>query len=62
MYGSIRAVAVGDVGDKLVNDLTKKVESLKVGPGRDKKSEMGPLVTREHLEKVENLFRISSLV
>ncbi len=48
------AVAVGDVGDKLVNDLTKKVESLKVGPGMDKKSEMGPLVTREHLEKVKS--------
>ncbi len=46
------AVAVGNVGDKLVNNLAKKVESLKVGPGMDKKSEMGPLVTKEHLEKV----------
>ena len=42
------AVAVGNIGDKLVNNLTKKVESLKVGPGMDKKSEMGPLVTKEH--------------
>ncbi len=48
------AVAVGDIGDKLVNNLTKKVESLKVGPGMDKKSEMGPLVTKEHLEKVKS--------
>ena len=48
------AVAVGDIGDKLVNDLTKKVKSLKVGPGMDKKSEMGPLVTKEHLEKVKS--------
>ena len=46
------AVAVGDIGDKLVNSLAKKVEALKVGPGMDKKSEMGPLVTKEHLEKV----------
>ena len=46
------AVAVGNIGDKLVNSLTKKIESLKVGPGMDKKSEMGPLVTKEHLEKV----------
>jgi len=48
------AVAVGDIGERLVDDLVKKVESLKVGPGMDKKSEMGPLVTREHLEKVKN--------
>src|SRR6056300_941011 len=46
------AVAVGDIGDKLVSRLSKKVEALKVGPGMDKKSEMGPLVTKEHLEKV----------
>ena len=48
------AVAVGDIGDKLVNNLAKKVEALKIGPGLDKKSEMGPLVTKEHLEKVKN--------
>ena len=46
------AVAVGGIGDKLVSSLAKKVESLKVGPGMDKSSEMGPLVTKEHLEKV----------
>jgi len=46
------AVAVGNIGDKLVSKLSKKVESLKVGPGLDKNSEMGPLVTKEHLEKV----------
>jgi len=47
------AVAVGNIGDNLVNKLTKKVEALKVGPGMDKTSEMGPLVTKEHLEKVK---------
>ena len=47
------AVAVGDIGDKLVENLIKKVEALKVGPGMDKKSEMGPLVTKQHLEKVK---------
>ena len=46
------AVAVGSIGDKLVNQLKKKVEVLKVGPGMDKTSEMGPLVTKEHLERV----------
>ena len=47
------AVAVGKIGDSLVKNLAKKVESLKVGPGLDKKSEMGPLVTKQHLEKVK---------
>ena len=48
------AVAVGGIGDKLVDALAKKVEALKVGPGMDKQSEMGPLVTKEHLAKVKN--------
>tara|TARA_B100000029_G_scaffold257498_1_gene254253 strand:- start:2420 stop:3913 length:1494 start_codon:yes stop_codon:yes gene_type:complete len=47
------AVAVGKIGDNLVNKLKQKVQSLKVGPGLDKNSEMGPLVTKEHLEKVK---------
>jgi len=45
-------VAVGNIGDELVKRLSRKVEALKVGPGMDKGSEMGPLVTKEHLEKV----------
>ena len=48
------AVAVGDIGDELVSRLSKKAEALKVGPGMDKTSEMGPLVTKEHLEKVKS--------
>ncbi len=47
------AVAVGNIGNQLVSKLTKKVESLKVGPGLDKNSEMGPLITKQHLEKVK---------
>ena len=48
------AVAVGDIGDELVSRLAKKAEALKVGPGMDKTSEMGPLVTKEHLAKVKS--------
>ena len=48
------AVAVGDIGDRLVDKLSKKVEILKVGPGLDKSSEMGPLITKDHLEKVKS--------
>jgi len=47
------AVAVGDkVGDALVNALKPKIEQIKVGPGTDADSEMGPLVTRDHEQKV----------
>ena len=47
------AVAVGDIGDELVSRLVKKAEALKIGPGMDKSSEMGPLVTKQHLEKLK---------
>ncbi|MFC3627229.1 CoA-acylating methylmalonate-semialdehyde dehydrogenase [Vogesella amnigena] len=46
------AVAVGDVADKLVAKLSERLKTLKVGPGNDPKSEMGPLVTRAHFDKV----------
>ncbi len=46
------AVAVGDVGDRLIAKLAPRVASLKVGPGLDPTSEMGPLVTRQHRDKV----------
>ena len=46
------AVAVGDVADKLVASLSERLQTLKVGPGTDPKSEMGPLVTRAHFDKV----------
>ena len=46
-------VAVGDaVGDELIRRLEPRVRSLKVGNGNDPESEMGPLVSREHLSKV----------
>lgn len=48
------AVAVGDTGDKLIEKLAPKVRALKVGPGTDPDSEMGPLVTRQHLDKVRS--------
>jgi malonate-semialdehyde dehydrogenase (acetylating) / methylmalonate-semialdehyde dehydrogenase len=47
------AVAVGDVGDRLIERLVPRVRGLKVGPGTDPEAEMGPLVTRQHMEKVK---------
>lgn len=46
------AVAVGDVADALVAKLADKARALRVGPGDDATSEMGPLVTRAHCDKV----------
>ena len=46
------AVAVGNVADKLVDRLAPRIRALKVGPGTDTEAEMGPLVTRQHLDKV----------
>jgi malonate-semialdehyde dehydrogenase (acetylating) / methylmalonate-semialdehyde dehydrogenase len=46
-------VAVGDqVGDALIEKLTYRLKNLKVGPGFSSDAEMGPLVTRGHMEKV----------
>ncbi|MEQ5778133.1 CoA-acylating methylmalonate-semialdehyde dehydrogenase [Thalassospira sp. NFXS8] len=47
------AVPVTDaVADALVEKLVPKINALKIGPAADKSSDMGPLVTKQHLEKV----------
>ncbi|MDB5887448.1 MAG: mmsA [Rhodocyclales bacterium] len=46
------AVAVGEVADALVERLAARAAALRVGPGTDAQAEMGPLVTRAHLDKV----------
>jgi malonate-semialdehyde dehydrogenase (acetylating)/methylmalonate-semialdehyde dehydrogenase len=48
------AVAVGNIGDKLLEKLLPRVRALKVGPGTDREAEMGPLVTAEHKAKVNS--------
>jgi malonate-semialdehyde dehydrogenase (acetylating)/methylmalonate-semialdehyde dehydrogenase len=48
------AVAVGDVAGPLVDRLAPRVRALRIGPGTDASAEMGPLVTREHLERVRS--------
>src|SRR6187431_1894097 len=45
-------VAVGDAGDELVSAIKDRLPKVKVGDGFDPSSEMGPLVTREHRDKV----------
>ena len=47
------AVPVGEkTADALIERLAPKVRALKVGPASDRTSEMGPLVTAQHLAKV----------
>lgn len=45
-------VAVGGVGDVLVPAISARLDKVKVGAGVDPDSEMGPLITREHRDKV----------
>jgi malonate-semialdehyde dehydrogenase (acetylating)/methylmalonate-semialdehyde dehydrogenase len=45
-------VAVGDAAEPLVEAIKERLPKVKVGPGTDPDSEMGPLITREHRDKV----------
>ena len=45
-------VTVGDVADPLIKKITERLDRLKVGPGDDPASDFGPLITKEHLDRV----------
>jgi malonate-semialdehyde dehydrogenase (acetylating)/methylmalonate-semialdehyde dehydrogenase len=45
-------VAVGDVADPLVDAIKQRIPNVKVGDGMDDGSEMGPLISREHRDRV----------
>ena len=49
------AVAVGGAGDPLMDLLNRKAGEVVVGPGRDPKSEMGPVVTAAAKDRIESL-------
>jgi malonate-semialdehyde dehydrogenase (acetylating) / methylmalonate-semialdehyde dehydrogenase len=44
--------AVGDMGDDLFAKIADRLPNVRVGDGTDPESEMGPLITREHRDKV----------
>jgi len=48
------AVAVGNIADKLVENICNKAESLIVAPWKDSTSQMGPVISKEHKDKIEN--------
>jgi len=45
-------VAVGDVADPLVSAIKDRLPRIRVGPGTEAGAEMGPLITREHRDRV----------
>ena len=45
-------VAVGEIADPLVAAIAERMAKLVIGPGDDPASEMGPLITAEHRDKV----------
>ncbi|MEU2888896.1 CoA-acylating methylmalonate-semialdehyde dehydrogenase [Streptomyces albidoflavus] len=45
-------VAVGAIGDELVAKIKERAEKITIGPGHDPASEMGPLITAAHRDKV----------
>ncbi len=47
-----QVVAVGDAGDRLVAAIQERLPKIKVGDGMEPDVEMGPLVTREHRDRV----------
>jgi malonate-semialdehyde dehydrogenase (acetylating) / methylmalonate-semialdehyde dehydrogenase len=53
-------VAVGDVADRLVPAIVDRIGKVVVGPGDDPRSDMGPLVTREHRDRVAGYLDVAS--
>jgi malonate-semialdehyde dehydrogenase (acetylating)/methylmalonate-semialdehyde dehydrogenase len=48
-------IAVGDeTADQVVEGLARELRKMKVGPGKDNTNDMGPLITRQHLDKVKS--------
>ena len=45
-------VAVGEVAEPLVNAISDRIDNLKIGPGMQPDSEMGPLISEEHRSRV----------
>ncbi|HWJ43173.1 MAG TPA: CoA-acylating methylmalonate-semialdehyde dehydrogenase [Solirubrobacterales bacterium] len=46
------AVAVGDSGDPLVEEVARRAREIEVGPGLDPGSEMGPVVTPQARDRI----------
>jgi len=49
------AVTVGAAGDRVVEAVSSRAEAVRVGPGRDPSSEMGPVVTAQARDRIVGL-------
>jgi malonate-semialdehyde dehydrogenase (acetylating)/methylmalonate-semialdehyde dehydrogenase len=47
-------VAVGDVAEPLIDKILLRLDKLSVGPGTDPASDFGPVITREHRDRIVN--------
>lgn len=45
-------VAVGGIADPLIDAIRNRLARVKIGPGLEESNEMGPLITREHRDRV----------
>ena len=52
------AVLVGDVADTIVSMLADRVRTLTIGDGMSPATEMGPIVTRQALERIEGYIEL----
>jgi len=52
------AVLVGDVADKIVGKLAERAKQLKIKNGMELDAEMGPIVTKQALERIESYIGI----
>ncbi|MGH9006696.1 MAG: CoA-acylating methylmalonate-semialdehyde dehydrogenase, partial [Acidimicrobiales bacterium] len=53
-------VAVGSVAEPLIGAIAKRLPDLRIGDGTDPESEMGPLITAEHRDKVASYLESAS--
>jgi malonate-semialdehyde dehydrogenase (acetylating)/methylmalonate-semialdehyde dehydrogenase len=54
-------VAVGAVADPLVDAISRRLPRINIGPGSDPDAEMGPLVTKQHRDKVASYLQLSKV-
>ncbi|HLX20891.1 MAG TPA: CoA-acylating methylmalonate-semialdehyde dehydrogenase, partial [Gaiellaceae bacterium] len=55
-------VAVGSVADPLIEAIKERIPKVKIGDGMDPSNEMGPLITREHRDKVASYLEEGNVV
>jgi malonate-semialdehyde dehydrogenase (acetylating)/methylmalonate-semialdehyde dehydrogenase len=52
------AVLVGDAGERLMPQLAERAKALRIADGMDASAEMGPVVTRAALERIEGYIEL----